>query len=92
MPTLNRGGHVLPFLVLLPALAAGAWPAVVASALACACVYGTRIALVLRFRQSWLGALLHPLGIAILLVLQWSALVAEMCGRPAVWRGRAYSS
>jgi hypothetical protein len=86
------GGHVLPLLVLFVALAAGSWPAVAASALAGACVYGTRIALVLRFRQSWLGALLHPLGIALLLILQWSALVAELRGRPAVWRGRAYLS
>jgi len=86
------GGHVLPFLVLLVALAAGSWPAVAASAVAGACVYGTRIALVLRFRQSWPGALLHPLGIAVLLVLQWSALVGELRGRPAIWRGRAYST
>lgn len=86
------GGHVLPFLVLLAALVAGSWPAVAASALAGACVYGTRIALVLQFRQSWLGALLHPLGIALLLVLQWTALIAALRGRPAVWRGRAYSS
>jgi len=86
------GGHVLPFLLLLPALAASSWPAVAASAFAGACVYATRVALALRFRQSWLGALLHPLGMALLLVLQWNALVAALRGRPAVWRGRAYSS
>lgn len=86
------GGHLLPFLVLLPALATGAWPAAALSALAGACVYGTRSALALRFRQSWLGVLLHPLGIALLLALQWSALLAALRGRPAVWRDRAYSS
>jgi cellulose synthase/poly-beta-1,6-N-acetylglucosamine synthase-like glycosyltransferase len=86
------GGHVLPFLLLLAAFASGSWAALAASALAGACVYGTRIALALRFRQSWPGALLHPFGIALLLALQWSALVAELRGRPAVWRGRAYSS
>jgi cellulose synthase/poly-beta-1,6-N-acetylglucosamine synthase-like glycosyltransferase len=86
------GGHVLPFLLLIAALAAGSAAAVAASALACACVYGARTALVLRFRQSWLGALLHPMGVALLLVLQWSALVASLRGQPAVWRGRAYSS
>jgi hypothetical protein len=36
--------------------------------------------------------LLHPLGIALLLALQWSALLAALRGRPAVWRDRAYSS
>jgi hypothetical protein len=86
------GGHVLPFLLLLAAFASGSSAALAASALAGACVYGTRIALALRFRQSWPGVLLHPLGIALLLALQWSALVAELRGRPAVWRGRAYSS
>jgi Glycosyl transferase family 2 len=86
------GGHVLPFLLLPAAFASGSWAALAASALAGACVYGTRIALALRFRQSWPGALLHPLGIALLLALQWSALIAELRGRPAVWRGRAYSS
>jgi hypothetical protein len=86
------GGQVLPFIVLVAALAAGAWPAIATAALAAASVYGTRVALALRFRQSWPGALLHPLGIALLLALQWSALVAELRGRPAVWRGRAYSS
>ena len=86
------GGHLLPFLVLLPALATGAWPAAALSALAGACVYGTRSALALRFRQSWLGVVLHPLGIALLLALQWSALLAALRGRPAVWRDRAYSS
>jgi cellulose synthase/poly-beta-1,6-N-acetylglucosamine synthase-like glycosyltransferase len=86
------GGHVLPFLLLPAAFASGSWAALAASALAAASVYGARIALALRFRQSWPGALLHPLGIGLLLALQWSALVAELRGRPAVWRGRAYSS
>jgi Glycosyl transferase family 2 len=86
------GGHVLPFVLLLAAFASGSWAALAASAAAGACVSGTRILLALRFRQSWPGALLHPLGIALLLALQWSALVAELRGRPAVWRGRAYSS
>ncbi len=84
------GGHVLPFGLLLPALAGGSGPALAASALACALVYGTRIALVLRLRQSWRGALGHPIGMMLLLALQWSALVAGWRGRPAVWRGRVY--
>jgi hypothetical protein len=86
------GGHVLPFLVLPVALAVGAWSAVAATVLAGACIYGTRLALTLRFRQSWLGALLHPLGIALLLILQWTALLAKLRGRPAVWRDRVYAS
>jgi hypothetical protein len=90
--TLLGGGHVLPFLLLVPALAAGSMATIATSVLACAIVYGTRATLVFRFRQSWLGALLHPVGITLLLILQWSALVGSLRGRPAVWRGRAYSS
>jgi hypothetical protein len=86
------GGQILPFLLLLPALAWGSWPALAASAAAGACVYGTRGALALRFRQTWPGVLFHPVGIALLLALQWSALLAALRGRPAIWRGRAYSS
>ncbi len=86
------GGHILPFLLLFPALASNSWPALAASAAAGACVYGARAALALRFRQSWLGVLFHPFGIVLLLALQWSALLAALRGRPAIWRGRAYSS
>ncbi len=87
------GGQVLPF-VLLPASALLTVPgwAVAASVTAAACVCLNRLALALRFRQSAVGALLHPLGIVGLLALQWSALIGQRRGRPAVWRGRAYSS
>jgi hypothetical protein len=85
------GGHVLPFALLPIAAAADSAPALIACALAIACVYGMRVALARRFRQSWLGAALHPVGIAVLLALQWSALIAQLRGRPAVWRARAYA-
>jgi hypothetical protein len=44
-----------------------------------------------RFEQSLLGAAMHPLGVMILVTLQWSALINRRRGRPAVWRARAYS-
>ena len=53
--------------------------------------YGTRLILVWRFGGSIVGALLHPLGVAVLLALQWTALLRARAGRPALWRGRAYS-
>ncbi|WP_448203296.1 glycosyltransferase family 2 protein [Azospirillum sp. sgz302134] len=79
------GGHVLPWLLLvlspewLPALAAGTGLA-------------TRLILATRFRQSLLGVLLHPLGVLVMLAIQWTALVRSALGHPAVWRGRAYPS
>jgi hypothetical protein len=45
-----------------------------------------------RFRQSWLGALLHPVGVTLLVAIQWYALVRSWLGRPAAWRGRVYES
>ena len=90
--TLLFGGQVLPFLLLplASALNAPAW-ATVAAAAACALAWLTRFAIALRFRQSLLGGLLHPLGILMLLALQWTALINHRRGRPAVWRDRAYS-
>jgi hypothetical protein len=79
---LLAGGHVLPFF-LLPA-----WPAVAA----CACAYLLRALLAWRFRQSWLSATLHPVGIVVLLVLQWTALLRAALGVKATWRGRAYTA
>ncbi len=77
------GGQVLPviLLVLRPS------PAI---ALAAAATIGLRLILAARFRQPLASALLHPLGILALLVVQWSALLRAVRGRPATWRGRAY--
>jgi glycosyltransferase involved in cell wall biosynthesis len=44
-----------------------------------------------RFRQSWRGALLHPLGIGILLAIQWYALTRKLAGRSVTWKDRSYS-
>jgi hypothetical protein len=60
------------------------------SAAALACGIGLRLALAWRFRQPVLSAVLHPLGVAALLVVQWAALLRAVRGRPSTWRGRAY--
>ena len=43
-----------------------------------------------RFRQSLLGAILHPLGVCALLAIQWFAFFRARRNRPAAWRGRFY--
>lgn len=86
------GGQVLPFILLpISVMAAAAKWSTLCAAVAVALVYANRIALAIRFRQSGLGAALHPVGIVILLALQWIALVNRRRGRPLVWRKRAYS-
>jgi hypothetical protein len=77
------GGQVLPLPLLL--MDSG-WPA----GLAVAAGIGTRLLLAWRFRQPVLSALLHPAGVASLLVVQWFSLVRAARGGQATWRGRAY--
>jgi hypothetical protein len=45
-----------------------------------------------RFKQPVISALLHPLGVTMLLMVQWYALVRQIFGRPVAWRARSYSS
>ena len=73
------GGQVLPFVLL-------AWmPWMAAPALS---VLLVRWDAVRRFGQSWLGAVLHPVGVLILLAIQWYATVCAWMGRPVAWKGR----
>lgn len=85
------GGQVLPVVLcgfgLLGQLSP--WAGGLA-ALGLAAAYYPRLRAVRRFAQSWRGALLHPLGILVLLALQWYAWGRAFCGRPATWKGRAY--
>jgi hypothetical protein len=84
--TLVLGGGAV-----LPAVCVAVSPTTPAVA-ALLCGIGTRLVLARRFRQPVISALLHPVGIAALLVLQWWALVRAALGRKATWRGRAYTA
>lgn len=44
-----------------------------------------------RFRQSWRGAVLHPVGILMLLAVQWYALTRKLMGGAVSWKSRAYA-
>ena len=52
----------------------------------------TRLILARRFKQPLLSALLHPLGVAALLVIQWFSLIRAALGGSATWRGRRYAA
>ena len=89
MTALLLGGQVLPLVLcaLAPLLSSfGLTLAVVATAL----VFLPRLVAVVLFRQSLGSALLHPLGVLALLVIQWHALGRHFLGRPAEWKGRSY--
>ncbi len=49
-----------------------------------------RLLSVWKYRQSLFSALLHPLGVTVLLVLQWYALLRKLAGQQVTWKERAY--
>jgi hypothetical protein len=61
-------------------------------ALAVVASFLPRMLAVRRFRQPCVSAGLHPLGVAVLLVLQWYALGMQVVGRPVAWRARSYAT
>jgi len=80
-------GHLLPF-ALLTQLDPLSPIASVLILLAVGLSIAPRIDAALRFRQSRLGAMLHPVAIAGLLTIQWYAAVRTRIGKPVGWKGR----
>jgi hypothetical protein len=72
-----------------PVLAAAVTAAIALSVVAS---YLPRLLAVRRFNQPVISAVLHPLGVALLLLVQWYALTRQILGRPVAWRARSYSS
>lgn len=89
---LLAGGHLFAFIVLGWVLCTQASSNEIVIGLAGACVVSIaqRALLAIRFGQSWLSVILHPLGILLVLLIQWSALVSKLLGFPSGWRGRSY--
>jgi hypothetical protein len=86
-------GQVLPLLLALslafsPASYTGRARTLILVALAASFV--PRVLSVWKYRQSLLSALLHPVGVTILLVLQWYALLRKLAGQQVTWKERAY--
>ena len=71
-----------PIRIGMPAV----WTALAATILS----YLPRILSAVKYRSSWMSVLLHPLGVAVLLVLQWYALALKLLHRPARWKARDY--
>ncbi len=84
------GGHVLPVALLGAGLSGKlSHGATAVATLATAMSFATRAACAARFRASPLGVLLHPLGVAVLVAIQWWARVRETIGVRTAWKGRA---
>jgi hypothetical protein len=86
-------GQVLPLLLALSLAFAPASYGTHARTLilaALAASFVPRLLSVWKYRQSLLSALLHPLGVTLLLVLQWYALLRKLAGQQVTWKERAY--
>jgi len=86
------GGQVLPF-VLVKApwrWSLQSWLFDALGVVAVFLAYLPRFGCAVLYRQSWLGAVLHPVGILVLLAIQWYALARWIAGRPVRWKGRAH--
>jgi hypothetical protein len=90
MTALLLGGQVLPFVLLAfaPWLSSSG---LLLAAVAAVTAYLPRFLAARLFRQPLGGALLHPVGVMMLLAIQWHALVRHLAGRPSEWKGRRYS-
>ena len=84
------GGQVLPFALLATApwigLTAGGFAACLAAVLLS---FAQRSAQAEAYRCSWTSVALHPLGVAVLLAIQWAAFVRKIVGIRPNWKGRA---
>lgn len=84
------GGQVMPLALLIIALLRHERTSIIILAvIATLLSYWPRLMAAFRFRQSMLGAMLHPLGMSLLVIIQWYALARYMLGKPIAWRGRS---
>lgn len=58
--------------------------------LALALTYLGRVCSMRRFHQPALSVALHPLGILLLLAIQWHAFLRHLTGTKEAWKGRSY--
>lgn len=86
------GGHVAPMILLGVGIATDAVVLTSIAAVALALSYVVRLNAVRRFRQPVWSALLHPLGVAAFVGLQWFALGRHLLGHRPTWRGRGVAS
>jgi hypothetical protein len=88
-------GQILPLLLALSLLfhgGAGLYSSVGRSLIlgALAASFVPRLLSVWKYRQPLLSAYLHPLGVAVLLTIQWYALLRKLAGQQVTWKERAY--
>ena len=87
-------GQVVPVFLLLWVLItrhAIAFPVLVCLLVAVWASFVPRFLAVWRYRQKLRSAWLHPVGVLMLLVLQWYALLRQVRGGSVSWKARSYA-
>ncbi len=84
-------GHVLPPVLLVLSIAERHWTSAAVALAAMVLSLMTRLTQAVCFRQNKGWALAHPLGVLLLLAIQWYALMRHQLGLTSSWKGRAYS-
>jgi len=83
------GGQVLPWLLLAgsPSLGAEVFRLALIGA---GLTMLPRFLVAWRFKQSWIGVMLHPVAVTAFLAIQWRALLRSFNHTPKTWKGRRY--
>ena len=83
------GGTLLPMLLAMVAIS-NAWPiwSIAILAILSLASWIPRLVAASKFKQSWFGALCHPIALVWFVALQWIALIQGLLGIQVTWRGR----
>ena len=83
-------GQVIAFPVALMVNAKHPWKGVNFAVLAMQLSFLMRCFCAWRYQQLWRSVFLHPVGVLVLLMVQWYALLRKLFRLPARWKGRMY--
>jgi glycosyltransferase involved in cell wall biosynthesis len=87
---LQVAGQVLPLPLLIVSAYALDRSAFRFAFLALFAGYAMRVVSAKRYGQDWRSVVVHPVGVLVMLLLQWTALLGKLVGVKATWKERAY--
>ena len=83
-------GQVMPIPMIVASAMLGYVVPLRLSLLALLVGYGIRCLSAWRYGQNWRGVIWHPLGVLVLLLLEWLALLRKLFRIRSTWKQRAY--
>lgn len=85
------GGHVLPLtMVIAWCFTPQRWGVGALAGAALALNLWQSLTVMKRGEQDWSSGLVRPVGVCVMMAIQWYAFVRRHIGRPVGWRGRVY--